>query len=138
MPALTPIVVTALLTSLAEPAFDRSGQPTTDGVIKPAPQGPARTEVKPSTSSPLPSTTRPSTAPTSPRPTATSRPLPPPGQLTPTTPSDGEGPQLTAVSSSAVRASRDPAFLAEALQPEVLDYIRAHRLYGFADEADPG
>ncbi|MCA9714042.1 MAG: TolC family protein [Myxococcales bacterium] len=94
MPALTPIVVTALLTSLAEPAFDRSGQPTTDGVIKPAPQGPARTEVKPSTSSPLPSTTRPSTAPTSPRPTATSRPLPPPGQLTPTTPSDGEGPQL--------------------------------------------
>lgn len=51
---------------------------------------------------------------------------------------DGEGPQLTAVSSSAVRASRDPAFLAEALQPEVLDYIRAHRLYGFADEADPG
>jgi nicotinic acid mononucleotide adenylyltransferase len=48
------------------------------------------------------------------------------------------GPQLTAVSSSAVRSSRDPAFLAEALQPEVLEYIRAHRLYGFADGPDPG
>ncbi len=45
-----------------------------------------------------------------------------------------DGPALTAVSSTEVRASSDPLFLAQALQPGVLSYVRAHRLYGFAAE----
>ncbi|MCK6549272.1 nicotinate-nicotinamide nucleotide adenylyltransferase [Myxococcota bacterium] len=41
-------------------------------------------------------------------------------------------PGLGAVSSSAVRSSRDRAYLAEVLPPRVLEYIEAHGLYGFA------
>jgi nicotinate-nucleotide adenylyltransferase len=40
-------------------------------------------------------------------------------------------PGLTDVSSTAVRASQDPLFLHEALQPQVLEYIQSHGLYGF-------
>lgn len=42
-------------------------------------------------------------------------------------------PKLSAISSSQVRASRDPAFLRANLQPEVLDYIRAYGLYRFGE-----
>jgi nicotinate (nicotinamide) nucleotide adenylyltransferase len=41
-----------------------------------------------------------------------------------------EGPGLGAVSSSALRASKDPAVWAREIQPEVLSYIYAHHLYG--------
>lgn len=42
-------------------------------------------------------------------------------------------PGLTDISSSAVRRSSDLEFLGRALQPQVLDYIRGHRLYAFAE-----
>ena len=41
-----------------------------------------------------------------------------------------DGPMLGSVSSRALRASRDPALWAAEVQPQVLSYIRAHRLYG--------
>lgn len=43
------------------------------------------------------------------------------------------GPALEAVSSSALRRSRDRDLWASVVQPQVLDYIRQHRLYGFSD-----
>ncbi|MBK6685127.1 MAG: nicotinate-nicotinamide nucleotide adenylyltransferase [Deltaproteobacteria bacterium] len=42
-----------------------------------------------------------------------------------------DGPALGPISSSALRASRDPAVWAAALQPEVWAYVQAHHLYGF-------
>lgn len=45
-----------------------------------------------------------------------------------------DGPELSAVSSSQVRASGDLSFLAAALQPGVLAYIRTHQLYAFASD----
>lgn len=45
-------------------------------------------------------------------------------------------PGLTEISSSAVRAASDPAFLRAALQPEVAAYVLEHGLYGFGPEAD--
>lgn len=41
------------------------------------------------------------------------------------------GPTLGDVSSSALRAQRDPAIWAATLQPAVWDYVQAHHLYGF-------
>lgn len=41
-------------------------------------------------------------------------------------------PGLTEISSTAIRASQDKAFLHKALQPEVLAYIQQHHLYAFA------
>ncbi len=46
-------------------------------------------------------------------------------------------PGLEDTSSSLVRRTTDPAVLAEALQPEVLSYIRDHHLYAFASSQDP-
>jgi nicotinate-nucleotide adenylyltransferase len=48
-----------------------------------------------------------------------------------------EAPGLTGVSSSAVRASQDSAYLHEALDPVVLDYIQRHGLYRFARPEGP-
>ena len=45
--------------------------------------------------------------------------------------SEESSPQLTDVSSTEVRNSRDHDYLGEVLQPEVLAYIEEHRLYGF-------
>jgi nicotinic acid mononucleotide adenylyltransferase len=53
--------------------------------------------------------------------------LPRPGF--PTVPDEVVGPELEEVSSSAMRASTDRAWLERVLQPEVLDYILEHRLY---------
>lgn len=47
-----------------------------------------------------------------------------------------DGPTLTAISSTEVRASRDLGFLGRVLQPSVLAYIRLHHLYGFARRAE--
>lgn len=42
-------------------------------------------------------------------------------------------PKLTDISSTQVRGSTDEAFLAQALHPEVLAYMKAHKLYAFAE-----
>jgi len=41
-------------------------------------------------------------------------------------------PKLENISSTAVRASRDDAFLKDALHPKVLAYIKEHKLYAFS------
>lgn len=45
---------------------------------------------------------------------------------------------LGAVSSSAVRASRDRVYLGEVLPPRVLEYIERHHLYAFASPRSSG
>lgn len=42
-------------------------------------------------------------------------------------------PKLTDISSTKVRASKDEAFLSEALHPKVLEYIKANNLYAFGE-----
>ncbi len=42
-------------------------------------------------------------------------------------------PKLTDISSTKVRASKDEAFLGEALNPKVLEYIKANKLYAFGE-----
>jgi nicotinic acid mononucleotide adenylyltransferase len=42
-------------------------------------------------------------------------------------------PKLTDISSTKVRASTDEAFLSEALHPDVLAYMKSHKLYGFGE-----
>lgn len=49
-------------------------------------------------------------------------------------PGGAEAPELTAISSTEVRGSSDPGFLAQVLQPGVLAYIRTHQLYRFATD----
>ena len=45
------------------------------------------------------------------------------------------GPEFEEVSSTDCRRTTDVAALSDVLQPEVLSYIRQHRLYGFAEES---
>jgi len=50
--------------------------------------------------------------------------------------SEDNAPELSDISSTKVRASTDLKFLGQALHPEVLEYMRTNKLYGFADEKD--
>lgn len=42
-------------------------------------------------------------------------------------------PNLSDISSTAVRLTSDLKYLRKALEPQVLNYIRTHRLYSFGD-----
>ena len=50
--------------------------------------------------------------------------------------SEDNAPDLTDISSTKVRGSTDLEFLAEVLHPDVLQYVRDHKLYAFAKQTE--